>query len=410
MKAKSLSEVYDLFDPQEALSGEKLREYYVSRTSPIDRCVNALKNSKKPLKYLFVGSRGNGKSTELNRLAELVENNLIIVSFSVKDKLDLYDIEYSDILLVIATEIYNKVSKEVDLSSELKEYLSLWSEKVVERISQDSAIIGAGLSFPAFLVNITTKLKTEASTRSITREVIQPRLSDLIDAINRIIFEAEEKLDKSILVIIDDLDKLSLKKAEDLLYMHGSALVQPKCKIIYTIPQPLIFSNKIRPIVLQYFDDRIPLPNIKIHNRKGEIEQTGFELMRRIALTRMEASLISEEALDLAVEYSAGVITEFIRIIRSSGNIADTNKKERIEKEDIEQSIAEVKNDYIRNLDQEDFKILKEINETKCRTEGNRFQDLLFSLAVLEYSNSEVWYDIHPAIKGVIERIKAIKE
>ena len=74
MKAKVLSEVYDIFDPQEALSGDKLREYYVKRESPVKSLADIL-SSEKPLKYLFVGSRGNGKSTELNRLSELVKDD-----------------------------------------------------------------------------------------------------------------------------------------------------------------------------------------------------------------------------------------------------------------------------------------------------------------------------------------------
>ncbi|MDF0591039.1 hypothetical protein [Candidatus Methanocrinis natronophilus] len=59
MKAKSLSEVYDIFDPQEALIGETLKEYYVRRDSPIDRHANALRSSRRPLKYLFVAQSKN---------------------------------------------------------------------------------------------------------------------------------------------------------------------------------------------------------------------------------------------------------------------------------------------------------------------------------------------------------------
>jgi len=95
MKAKVLSEVYDIFDQQEALSGDKLREYYVKRESPVKSIADIL-SSEKPLKYLFVGSRGNGKSTELNRLSELIKDKLFVVSFSIKDKLNLFDVDYFD--------------------------------------------------------------------------------------------------------------------------------------------------------------------------------------------------------------------------------------------------------------------------------------------------------------------------
>ena len=115
MKAKALSNVYDIFDPQEALSGDKLREYYVKQESPVKSLADIL-SSGKPLKYLFVGSRGNGKSTELNRLSELVADKLFVVSFSIKDKLNLFDVDYADILLVIATEIYESVSDKSNCS------------------------------------------------------------------------------------------------------------------------------------------------------------------------------------------------------------------------------------------------------------------------------------------------------
>jgi hypothetical protein len=57
---------------------------------------------------------------------------------------------------------------------------------------------------------------------------------------------------------------------------------------------------------------------------------------------------------------------------------------------------------YIVNED----KMLKGL-KTKGKTDEDRFQDLLFSLAILEYANDEVWYDVHPAIKGIIERVEA---
>jgi Cdc6-like AAA superfamily ATPase len=403
MKAKSLSDVYDIFDPQEALSGETLKEYYVRRDSPIDRHANALRSSRRPLKYLFVGSRGNGKSTELNRLSELLEDHLLIVPFSIRDKLNLYDIEYSDILLIIAAEIFEKVLEIVELSSKLSDYLDSWSEKVIENEKSLGLSAEAKAGFAAFVFNITGKMKTEASTREVTRKVIQPQLSDLIYAVNKIITEAEGKLDKNILVIIDDLDKVNLEKGEELFYKHGAELTSPICRIIYTIPQPLLFSNKIRQIVLQYFDGRIDLGNINIYDRNGELDPEGCELMKQVALKRMDESLISKDALNLAVKYSAGVMTEFIRIIRSAGNIADTDSRGRIDVSDVEKAIADTKNDYIRILNPEDIEILKDVMRTKGKVGGEKFQDLLFSLAILEYSNGEAWYDIHPAIKRIIE-------
>ncbi|KYK34519.1 MAG: hypothetical protein HXS48_25240 [Theionarchaea archaeon] len=69
MKAKTLSEMYALFDPQEPLKGEKLKTYYVDRKSKIkEEVLWKIKNSRKPLKILFPAIRGNRNTTELNKL------------------------------------------------------------------------------------------------------------------------------------------------------------------------------------------------------------------------------------------------------------------------------------------------------------------------------------------------------
>ena len=403
MKARDFSDVYDIFDPQEPLSGDKLREDYVERASPVKSLANIL-SSEKPLKFLFVGSRGNGKSTELNRLSELVSDTLFVVSFSIKDKLNLFDVDYADILLVIATEIYESVSDK--LSKQLRDYLDGWSEKIVERVKEKQSGLEFGAGFRA-IVNLAGKTKTQATTREVTREVMKPRLSDLIDAINRIITDAERELGKKILVIIDDLDKVNLEKGEELFYMHGAELTQPVCKIIYTIPQPLLFSNTIRQIVLQYFDGRVELHNVRVKKRNGEVDHSGYKVMREVALRRMGEDLITEEAMDEAIKSSGGILTEFIRIVRGAANIAHMEDRSRIEEGDVVRVVTDIRNDYIRILNKEDIKILKEVERTKGKTDEKRFQDLLFSLAILEYENGEIWYDIHPTIKGIIERVEA---
>jgi hypothetical protein len=357
------------------------------------------------LKYLFVGSRGNGKSTELNRLSELVNDKLFVVSFSIKDKLNLFDVDYADILLVIATEIYESVSDK--LSAKLKHYLDAWSEKVVERVKEKQKGLEFGAGFSA-IVNLAGKVKTQVTTREVTRDVMKPRLSDLIDAINKIIFDAEKELGKKILVIIDDLDKVNLEKGEELFYMHGAELTQPVCKIIYTIPQPLLFSNKIRQIILQYFDGRKELHNINVNHRNGEVDHSGYEVMREVALMRMEEDLITEEAMAEAIKSSAGILTELVRLIRDAANIANMENRGKIEEGDVKRVVTGIRNDYIRILGKEDLKILKGVKNTKGKIgDEDRFHDLLFSLAILEYANDEVWYDIHPTIKGIIERVEA---
>jgi len=130
--------------------------------------------------------------------------------------------------------------------------------------------------------------------------------------------------------------------------------------------------------------------------------------MKEMALKRMEKDLVTEEAMAEAIKSSGGILTEFVRLSRDAANIANMEDRSRIKEGDMKRVVAGIRNDYIRILAKEDLEILNEVKRTK-RKEGDedRFQDLLFSLAVLEYANNEVWYDVHPTIEGIIERVEA---
>ncbi len=134
MKASNLSEVYGIFDPQEPLKDEKLKEYCVERESPIDNIIRAIRSTPKPSKILFTGTRGNGKTTELNRLIEELENEFFVVSFSIDDRLDMMDVKYADVLLAIGSGIYEIVTEEIELNENLKKGLDNWSKRIVELV------------------------------------------------------------------------------------------------------------------------------------------------------------------------------------------------------------------------------------------------------------------------------------
>ena len=403
MKASNLREVYRIFDPQEPLKDEGLREYYVERESPIDKMIQAIESANKPSKILFAGTRGNGKTTELNRLVDKIKDDFFVVSFSIKDRLDMVDVRYTDILLAIGSGIYEKTTEEIELDEKLKKGLDDWSERVVETIKEEQKGLELGAGFSA-IVKLMGTIKSQSTTKEIMRKVLEPRMSDLIDNINRIIFAAEndKKLGKKLLVVVDDLDKIAPKQAEELFFEYATTLIQPKCRIIYTVPITIPFSNKFQHVI-RFFDHHQILPNIKIFESDGTLNMSNQSFMKKIALNRMDEGLITENALNLAIENSGGILQDFIRIIRNSANIASGREGEKIEKEDVEKIISDIRNDYIRGLNKVDFDLLREVKRTHEKEDGEKFQSLLFNLVILEYLNDSIWYDVHPSIKGILK-------
>jgi hypothetical protein len=98
MKASYLGKVIEYFNPMQSLD-EKHKAWYVERPdNPHDEIKVLLLNDPTPLKILFSGHIGSGKSSALNRLvidAE-IKQKFFIVQFSVERDLNIFDLTYSD--------------------------------------------------------------------------------------------------------------------------------------------------------------------------------------------------------------------------------------------------------------------------------------------------------------------------
>ena len=162
---------------------------------------------------------------------------------SVKDVCDVNNLNYIDVLFSIGAQLYIQyVEAGKELSLELKKDLENWEKSIEKTFEEKTSLrtsLGAGLK--AFFFTMQAKIKTEDSTRKIIREKIEPKLSELIDKINLIIADIEGKEKKKVLVLIDDLDKPGLDRAKEIFYNNYTAITQPKCYIVYTVPISIMF-------------------------------------------------------------------------------------------------------------------------------------------------------------------------
>ncbi|MBE9593402.1 MAG: hypothetical protein IMF19_07960, partial [Proteobacteria bacterium] len=78
-KATNLIEAYNNFVVEPLKTEEEFRDFYVERPknapSPIEELKDRIENAESAKKYLFLGFRGCGKSTELNMLSRLIDRN-----------------------------------------------------------------------------------------------------------------------------------------------------------------------------------------------------------------------------------------------------------------------------------------------------------------------------------------------
>ena len=412
-KATNLVGAYNNFVVEPLKTEEEFKDFYVARPkkapSPIEELKDRIENADSAKKYLFLGFRGCGKSTELNRLSRMIDRNkFLLVSYSIRE-LDVSDFDFRDFFGSMALKIYDIAEKEIKLEKDIKDdfldfmmHITKVSEEDVTKYSE------MGISFSNFIL---LKLGREAKTREYIRKELETKISDLIQKLNWLTMEVETKTGKRIVVIVDDLDKLTrVKQAEDFFYKNYGLLIQPKCFVIYTFPIPLTFNpyyENVRPA----FDDDIILPQLPVKSKDGKrLNENNFNFYKGIVEKRMDLDLIEENALEEAI-VSTGKTSEFISIMRDAAIKAYRGEKGGITIEEVGKALEKLRRTYDRTLTEAHKKRLLEIYDKKEARdediEDSTSRDLLFSLTAVEYEDEEGrWCDINPLLMPLVEKWK----
>nr|QNO55821.1 hypothetical protein LEBEIBBM_00036 [Methanosarcinales archaeon ANME-1 ERB7] len=412
-KATNLVDAYNNFVVEPLKTEEEFKDFYVERPknapSPIEELKDRIENADSAKKYLFLGFRGCGKSTELNRLFQLLDmDKFLLVSYSIRE-LDVSDFDFRDFFGSMALKIYDIAEKEIKLETDIKDdfldfmmHITKVSEEDVTKYSE------MGISFSNFIL---LKLGREAKTREYIRKELETKISDLIQKLNWLTMEVETKSSKRIVVIVDDLDKLTrVKQAEDFFYKNYGLLIQPKCFVIYTFPIPLTFNpyyENVRPA----FDDDIILPQLPVKSKDGKrLNEKNINFYKGLVEKRMDLDLIEENALEEAI-VSTGKTSELILIMRDAAIKAYRNENEQITKEEVGKALEKLRRTYDRTLTEAHKKRLLEIYDKKEArdedTSDSTSRDLLFSLTAVEYEDEDGrWCDINPLLMPLVEKWK----
>jgi hypothetical protein len=403
--AEDLDLAWSNFDPFYPLPANS--PFHVEREGrPLGKLKRALlRHHRFAPKYFFSGHRGCGKSTELNILADddEIHNNFFIVKYSVKEVCDVNNLNYVDVLFSIGAELYLQyIEAGKKLEPGLIEQLEAWKgviEKTTEKqISIETSVEG-GLK--TFFLSVLAKIKAEDTSRDIIRKTIEPKLSELIDKINLIIANIESNEKKKVLVLIDDLDKPRLEQAKEIFYNNQTAITQPACYIVYTVPISIFFAQEF----IAIRESKFFLPNVKLHHKNDRNSKyvEGYGLMKQFVFHRMKEELIEPKALDLAIRMGAGVFRETARIMQIAADSAIEHERNQIIEEDVKRGEREIRSDFRRILKSDDYTTLQEICKDNEIHGIEKIGHLLHNLSVLEYMNDETWCDIHPTLVELVE-------
>ena len=407
------------------LKGKDMERFYVNRGfhSELKALMGELEAGARtsPLnhtKFLFVGHTGCGKSTELYRLANIIETgagrsnflqeNFLPIQYSVSEIVGLYNIEFVDIALSIILGIYREMERlghVVDDSPARRVYDWLYqtqgSTKLQPAFDRGTADLNLSLGRLSRLIDV--RLKSEGEIREGIRARIRKYVPELINLINEVIYEVSFVTQKNILLIIDDLDKIQpLDAALNIFREHVKSLASFNCFAIYTAPISLLYDPASKHIG-QFLEVHY-MPMFRVRSKEGIAEAPDapdVETLREILFRRVHPDLFEENVAEAAIEMTGGILRELIRVIRGCCVYCEEYGVSRITRNVLEFQKTKLKSEYYRILEHEDYKWLRRVKVTKSRADVNMRH--LESLCVLYYPNGKGWFDVHPVVSELLQ-------
>jgi energy-coupling factor transporter ATP-binding protein EcfA2 len=368
---------------------------------------------------LFCGHRGCGKSTELNLIAQKLHrpDGYFVVQCDIMEDLDPNNIEYVDILFLVAQKIAEALHN-ADVSIDkryIDELRDFFQERVFKQIKKKDfeASISAGVKskfgfdfIGSFFASLTSTFKASSTHTEEVRRLVINQFSVFKTIFNRMLEEIKQKLiqgekGKNLLVIIDGTDKLDLEISNHIFINHASQLTQLETNFIYSVLIHLVYeSNQVK----NFYDAPFVLPNVILEKQRGS-KQTGWKAMKQLIYCRIHPELFdSEETVLHIIEMSGGHIRELIHILQEAFNESDT---EMFDKAAVDKGIDRLKADYMRFLNSADYKRMVKLEIDKDKESDDIMKRLLFNSAVLEYN--DYWREVNPIVKTTEEFHRFLK-
>ena len=363
-------------------------------------------------KIIFSGHRGCGKSTLLAEFGKRLSDRYFVVLFSIAETIEMSDVNHINILFSIGVNLMLEAeARQVEIPQSTKDTLDKWFAKHTR--TEAAGIQTETEAKGSIFKSITTKLKVDSTIRYEIKQEFERKVSELVAQLNIIAAQIQVAVKKEILVIIDDLDKLDLAVVNTIYKDNIKALCLPGFRIIYTIPIAAMRETVLRPIIVTETNDQIVvMPVLKLFTKADSriaIAQPRAEtsgILCEILKKRIASELIVEKTAENIVLNSGGVLRELIRVANECCRIClrlirrKPGDKIIIDDTILETAINNIRNDFALPLGKSDYEILKTTydNFKPEDPKQQEFLDLLHGLYVLEYRNSQNWYDVHPIV------------
>lgn len=393
-----------------------------------------------PTCTLFTGHIGCGKSTELLRLKqELQQDGFFVIYFESSEDMEMADVDIGDVLLAIARRISQSLDTlELDEPKGLKAILQGASKLLTTEIElvevggqmpglADFALNASGeFSLSAGIGKITARTKNDPTLRDRLNQYIGPQKNRLVEAINKELIEPaiaklKQRGQKGLVVIVDNLDRIDNRpksfgrpQQEYLFIDQSDSLKGLHCHLVYTMPLALKFSNEYGMLMARFYEDPKVLPMVPIQFQDGSVCEEGMTLLRQMVLARAfperstdeQLSLIPElfdtaETLDQLCRVSGGHVRDLLRILNAW---IKKNRQLPLQRKTLDEVVRSYRNEMTMYITDDEWELLRRVHQRKKVSGNHDYQTLIRSRLVFEYRNhGESWFDVNPVLMDARE-------
>lgn len=346
------------------------------------------------LKLFLSGHRGTGKTTELLKLKNEIDNTTCYFTIFCDlsdEELDVNNIDFVDIVILILEKLIKALKdKNIDIpKANIKPFYEWYNERITEinNATDESASIevegkvGIDLFSLFSLVSKTKgKLSGSNSTKETIRTVFINKFSDFSLKFNELIFDIKDYLQKNqiskdLLFIIDGFEKIgSYEDRKKILIDNSNKFVEIKANMIITLPIEL-FSEVAK---LKEFAKHISFPLITL-------DKESKEKFKEFIYKRIDEKLFeNEKVVEKIIEYGAGSPRETLKIISEAYIQAED---EILDLKSIKDAQSSISDEMIKYLNEDEIVLLKELNKNHKVLFSENLAKLLVKKIVLEYDD-----------------------
>ncbi|NMG17951.1 AAA family ATPase [Brasilonema bromeliae] len=392
---------------------------------------NRIQRADRKTCQLYSGHRGAGKSTELLRLKQYLENRKFYVVYFAADEedIDSEDAQYTDILLACTRRLLKDLQQFGDASPVLNWLKERWQE--LKDLAQ-TPIEFENLKLEAQIAQfakLTANLRAVPELRQQIRRKIDPHTVTLIKVLNEFLADAKSKLPNGytqLAVIVDNLDRMVLVKDgentnhEEIFLDRSEQLKALDCHLIYTAPISMLYSKRATDI-RDIYGECLILPMIMVKTHKGEVYEPGLKKVKEVIRKRvrqieqelpLENGIFdSQQTLERLCLMSGGHVRNLLLLTQ---NAIGRTEELPISEKAVRRAITQARDDYHRAVENHQWCLLAEVSRSKRIVNDDQYRSLMYNRCLLEYryldddGEMQRWYDIHPLIQGISEFKEAV--